>query len=269
MNEPELIGLLPAGGRATRLLPLPCSKEIYPIGLRESEDGHGARSKVVSHYLLEKMRRAGARKAFIVLRDGKWDIPSYYNDGTALLDMHLAYIVMRLPYGPPFTVDQAYPFVRDAHVAFGFPDILFEPDDAFVRLLERQAATRADVVLGVLMLQSADVVDDRLVIGPDGRVERIEVKSRQSDLPLTWVAAVWTPVFTEFLHVRVAAALSEGERLPDGTHRFEREMIMGDVMAPAVEGGLHINTVFFQDARFLDIGTPEGLLRSRDSELAR
>jgi len=159
--------------------------------------------------------------------------------------------------------------VRDAHVAFGFPDILFDPDDAFVRLLERQAATHADVVLGVLALQSADVVDDRLVIGPDGRVQRIEVKSKQSDLPLTWVAAVWTPAFTEFMHARLAEALSAAERLPDGSRRLEREMIMGDVMAPAVESGLHVNTVFFQGARFLDIGTPEGLLRIKNSEFAR
>ena len=89
------------------------------------------------------MYRAGIRKAYIVLREGKWDIPTYYNDEAALLDMHLAYLMMRWPYGPPFTVDQAYAFVRHAIVAFGFPDILFEPRDAFVHLLERQAATGA------------------------------------------------------------------------------------------------------------------------------
>jgi glucose-1-phosphate thymidylyltransferase len=49
----------------------------------------------------------------VILREGKWDIPAYFNDGTALLDMHLAYLMMRQPFGSPFTLDQAYPFARE------------------------------------------------------------------------------------------------------------------------------------------------------------
>jgi glucose-1-phosphate thymidylyltransferase len=255
MNICEVIGVLPASGRATRISPLPCSKEILPAGLRATEDGRGVRPKVVSHYLLEKMNRAGVRKAYIVLREGKWDIPTYYNDGAVLLHMHLAYLMMRLPYGPPFTVDQAYAFVRHAMVAFGFPDILFGPRDAFVRLLERQAATGADVVLGVFHTQP-DTPNDRLGIDPDGRVRRIVVKSQTSDLQFTWVMAVWTPLFTEFMHTHLAAMLSAGEQRPN---RLKREMVMGDVMARALESDLHVNTVQFLDARYLDLGTPEGL----------
>jgi glucose-1-phosphate thymidylyltransferase len=87
------------------------------------------------------MRLAGVTRAYIVLREGKWDIPAYLGDGT-MLNMHLAYLMMRLPFGAPYTLDQAYPFVQDALVAFGFPDIIFQPDDAFVQLLARQAAIR-------------------------------------------------------------------------------------------------------------------------------
>jgi len=29
----NVVGLVPATGRATRITPLPCSKELYPIGL--------------------------------------------------------------------------------------------------------------------------------------------------------------------------------------------------------------------------------------------
>jgi glucose-1-phosphate thymidylyltransferase len=260
-NMFEVIGILPAGGGATRISPLPCSKEILPAGLRATQDGHGVRPKVVSHYLLEKMYRAGIRKAYIVLREGKWDIPTYYNDGAALLDMHLAYLMMRWPYGPPFTVDQAYAFVRHAIVAFGFPDILFEPRDAFVHLLKRQAATGADVVLGVCPNQPVDTSNDRLDIDPHGRVRRIAVKSQTSDLQFTWIMAVWTPVFTEFMHTHLAAVLNRGE-----LNNLKREMIMGDVIAPALESGLHVNTVQFHDARYLDLGTPEGLARIYPTE---
>lgn len=62
-KEQEVIGLLPAAGQATRIAPLPGSKELYPIGFRSVEGG-SLRPKVVCHYLLEKMRLAGIRKAY-------------------------------------------------------------------------------------------------------------------------------------------------------------------------------------------------------------
>ena len=82
----KIVGIVPAAGQAARISPLPCSKELYPIALRRDESG--ARPKVVSHYVFERMRLAGIRKAYLILRQGKWDIPAYFNDGTALLDMH-------------------------------------------------------------------------------------------------------------------------------------------------------------------------------------
>ncbi len=64
-RSPEVIGLLPAGGTATRIAPLPCSKELYPIGLHSVGQDGSLRPKVVSHYLLEKMRSANITKAYI------------------------------------------------------------------------------------------------------------------------------------------------------------------------------------------------------------
>jgi glucose-1-phosphate thymidylyltransferase len=88
--KPEVIGLIPAAGLASRLSPLPCSKELFPIGFKASSRGHNLNPKVVCHYLLEKMRLAGITNAYIVIREGKWDIPAYFGDGS-ILDMHLAY----------------------------------------------------------------------------------------------------------------------------------------------------------------------------------
>ena len=81
MRTDDVIGLIPCGGHATRIAPLPCSKEVLPVGLRRTVDG-SLRPKVVSHYLLEKMRQGGVRRAFFILRNGKWDIPQYYGDGS-------------------------------------------------------------------------------------------------------------------------------------------------------------------------------------------
>ncbi|WP_201035871.1 hypothetical protein, partial [Salmonella enterica] len=117
--------------------------------------------KVVSHYLLEKMQLAGIDQAYFILRSPKWDIPAYFGDGE-MLSMSLGYLMMNLPFGVPFTLDQAYPFVNDALVALGFPDILFQPEDAFVRILARLDASNAHVVLGLFPTnqpQKAGMVD--------------------------------------------------------------------------------------------------------------
>ena len=144
----QLIGVLPAAGKGERIAPLPCSKELFPVGFQKTEDGDTRHPKVVSHYLLEKMQAVGANKAFIVLRAGKWDIPAYFGDGE-IVDMHLAYLMMNRQDGAPFTLDQAYPFLENDIVLFGFPDILFRPVNAFDRLLVQQEKTEAEIVLGL------------------------------------------------------------------------------------------------------------------------
>jgi len=255
----EVIGLLPAGGQATRIAPLPVSKELYPIGFRSVEGGRSLRPKVACHYLLEKMRLAGVTKVYIVLRQGKWDIPTYLGDGT-MLDIHLAYLMLHLPFGAPYTIDQAYPFVQDALVAFGFPDIIFQPDDAFVRLLARQATTNADVVLGLFPAdqpQKMDMVD----LDDDGRVRLIVIKPPQTHLRYTWIIAVWTPVFTRFMHEYLAAVQDEQD--DTGNNALEqRELFVGDVIQAAIYNDLKVETVPFPNGAYLDIGTPGDLVKA-------
>ena len=118
----RVIGLLPAAGQARRLSPLPMSKELFPLGLTIGP-GNRCYPKVVSQYLLERMVAAGVGEAFVILRPGKWDIPAYFGDGTAVC-MRLAYLTVHVSHGVPFTLDQAYPFVRGETVALGFPDLL-------------------------------------------------------------------------------------------------------------------------------------------------
>ena len=50
----QVVGLVPAAGSGKRIAPLPCSKELFPIGFQRSEGNSEPRAKVVSHYLLEK-----------------------------------------------------------------------------------------------------------------------------------------------------------------------------------------------------------------------
>jgi glucose-1-phosphate thymidylyltransferase len=251
-REWEVIGLIPAGGQATRISPLPGSKELYPIGFRDREDG-SLRPKVVSHYLLEKMRLAGICKAYFVLRAGKWDIPAYFGDGK-LLDMHLGYLVVGSTLGVPYTLDRAYPFVKNAVVAVGFPDILFQPDDAFKHLLTRLSAAGADVVINLLPFEHAHkggMVD----FDADGRVRSIVEKPTHSNLRYSWCAAVWKPTFTEFMHQYLAVIASDRSLPP-------REIPLGDTIQAAIDNGLRVEAEVFDAEPYLDIGTPEDLVKA-------
>jgi len=249
----ELIGLLPAGGQAVRISPLPCSKELYPIGFRSDEEGKSRRPKVVVQYLLEKMRYAGFSKAYFVLRPGKWDIPAYFGDGS-LLDMQIGYLMLGAPYGVPFTLDQAYSFVRHATVAFGFPDILFDSDDGFARLLERQSASGSDITLGLFSATHAQSREDRVDLQPDGSVREIVLGPPTSDLLHSWAIAIWKPSFTQFLHEYVASKKT--------TDPQRSELSAGHALQAGIEAGLRADAVVLNSTSYLDIGTPDNLYKA-------
>lgn len=255
----EVIGVVPAAGKGTRLAPLPCSKELYPIGFAQTGREGTLRPKAVSEYLFDKFRAAGIGKSIVIIRTGKWDIPAYFGDGQ-LVGIDLAYLVISDSWGPPATIDRAYPFVKAACVAFGFPDILFGPDDVFVHLLQRQTESGCDVVLGLYPAhdpRSMDMVD----VDPQGRVRTIELKPPASQSTYAWICAVWTPVFTEFLHRFLAAPetranlalLANPQTDPSG------DLPVGAVLRAAVQAGLRVEGVSFPGETYLDIGTPAAL----------
>lgn len=257
----EIVGVIPAAGCATRISPLPFSKEVYPIGFSNTEKDHTLRPKLVGHYLLERLNIAGINKAYIILRDGKWDIPAHFKDGHAL-NMNLAYLMMRIPFGVPYTIDQAYPFVRDAVVALGFPDIIFHPKDAFSQILTKQIKTNADIVLGLAPIekpQNWDMVE----LAEDGRVHRIHIKQPQITLPYGWFIAVWTHVFTNFMHQYLIVHQREvcGQDAAKNHRTQKRELYIGDVFQVAINEGLSVESVIFPEGFCIDIGSPEDLMK--------
>jgi glucose-1-phosphate thymidylyltransferase len=227
-----------------RLGPLPCSKELLPVGFRETE--RGPVPKVAAHYLLERLRAGGVHRAFMVLDESKWDVPRYFGSGE-IAEIALAYLSIAGSRSMPETLDRAFPFVQDAIVALGFPDVIFEPVDAYARLVERQAATGSDLVLGLFpteRFQTTDMVE----LAADGRVVRVEVRPQSTSLRYNWLIAVWGPAFTRFLHETVRDAPSEGA-----------ELQIGAVVQRAVGAGLHVEGVEFPSGSYRDIGTPAEL----------
>lgn len=260
-QDHEVIGLVPAAGKGKRIAPLPCSKELYPIGFGHIEGKAEPQPKVVSQYLLEKFRKAGITKAYIVLREGKWDIPAYFGNGS-IVDLNLAYVVITDSCGPPDTLDQAYRFVADKVVAFGFPDILFTPDDVFVQLLRRHHRTNADLVLGLYPAHDHRAMD-MVRVEATGRVTELLLKPPHTDLNHAWVCAVWGPTFTQFLHDFVPSdEARQCRRQKENPIDPQGDLPVGAVIQAAIRKGLRVEGVTFPTGTYIDIGTPEDLAKA-------
>jgi glucose-1-phosphate thymidylyltransferase len=250
-----IVGLIPACGSATRFPGLPVSKEIYPLALDKPNSNSESKLKVVSFYLLDKLRLGGARRAYFVLRKGKWDIPNYFREGS-IVGLNLAYIVADDTPGTPYTIEVANPFIKNDTVLFGYPDILFKPQDCYKHLLERLYRTSADVIVGLFDLFPGQLTD-RVNIGKNGFVSSFEVRSTTPETKPGWAIAAWTPAFTNFLH-RFIRRHKEGKVESEPTS----ELFLGHVLEASLKEKMRINSVYFSGQYFFDIGTPGGLYRA-------
>lgn len=233
-------------GRATRLAGLRCSKEILPVDC--AGDGQ---PRAVCEHLLGELGAAGINNLYLVIRDGKWDIPAHLGDGSRL-GLHIAYLMMNLPWGTPYSIDQAYPYIGERRVALGFPDMCFGESGIFQHALHHQAACGADVVLGLFPAERPHK-SDMVELDTNGRVAQILVKPPATDLRQTWGIAVWTPVFTEFLHRFLLSHRHSAAESP--------ELYVGDVVRAAMDAGLDVRGLQVSGQPFVDVGTPEDLQR--------
>jgi glucose-1-phosphate thymidylyltransferase len=159
----------------------------------------------------------------------------------------LSYLLRGLPYGPPYSLDQAYPFIRDCLIAFGFPDILVRPDQTYVRLREHWQQSDADVVLGLFPAHNPEVMD-MVELNEHRHVSQFIIKPTRTSLTYAWINAVWGPAFTHFLH--------------DHLHREPvpvRDVSVGHVIVAAIQEGYRVQGVPFPEGAYLDVGTPEQL----------
>jgi len=244
----EIIGIIPAGGTASRMGKLPCSKEVFPIVTKEG--------KIVtaSSNLLRYFSLAGISKTFFILRKGKWDIPEYYGDGSDF-GVHISYLMMNLPFGTPFTINQAYSFLKNEIVALGFPDILFEPEDAFIHLKSKLISGDAEIALGIVPAIH-NKQSDMIEFDENGNIRNLIIKQNRSDLLYGWFIALWRPQFSKFMNEFLTGLLrnnSDGKiKIADGSYR---EIYVGDVIQEAINKGMKTDYVLFRDGYYVDIGT--------------
>jgi glucose-1-phosphate thymidylyltransferase len=237
------IGVIPAAGLGTRLLPLAYPKELLPITYTD-RDGTVV-PRPVLQASLDQMRRAGVRECVVVIAEWKLELVRVFGDGAAV-GVSLAYVVRGVPRGLSDALDAARPWLRDRDACLALPDTLIAPDDAMARVCAERERSRADLVLGVFPTDHPEQLGP-VRVGGDGAVTEVLDKPASTDLRNTWGMAVWSPGFTELLAREVAAA-------PD-----DAKPVLGAVFQRAIDSGMKVRAVPFPDGQFVDVGTSAGL----------
>lgn len=245
----EAIGLIPAAGDASRFGQLPCSKELLPIGIQENKTTSGSKPKVLMSCLLEKMRRASIRNAYVIIKKGKWDIPGYFGDGSEY-GINIGYLIQNLPYGVPFTLDQAFPFIMNRKVALGFPDTIYRCQDVYSLLLNRLTHGDAQIVLGIFPAGKTENAD-RVEIDTNGIVNLIICKPNKSNAQFVWAAAVWQPEFTHFMHEYLSKL---------DTSELQAELQIGHIVQFSIEAGFIVAGVEVSKYPPTDVGNARRLI---------
>jgi glucose-1-phosphate thymidylyltransferase len=154
-----IVGVIPAAGYATRLQPLQCSKEVYPI--------HG---RPVMDYLLERMAAGAAGEIRVVTRPDKTDvIENARRNGATVVEARPDSLAESLATGIAGTEP------LDT-ILIGFPDSLWQPVDGYARILPL-LDQGFEVALGLFRPREADLRRyETVVADSSGVVRSIDVK---------------------------------------------------------------------------------------------
>ena len=243
----EVVGLLPAAGRGSRLGPIPCSKEIMPLGfqrrIKAVSPAWEPVTAIEGH--LRALQLAGVQRCAVVINEGKADVVRYLGNGDRF-DLSIAYLYQLHPRGMPYALDLAAPWIGDATTLFSMPDTLVTPADTMARLLKHHQACGSDLTLGLFHTTTPHKFGMVERDAAGRRIVNFIDKPAHSELDLMWGLAVWSPRFT--------AALSNFlTHLPLGS----AEVVLSDVFLDALHGGLRVDGLVLHDAQYRDIGTPE------------
>ena len=247
-RQPRLIGVIPAAGQGTRLAPFLYPKELLPI-VYASVGGNGGQviPRPVLQFSLDAMKAAGITECIIVIANWKLEIPRVFGDGDGS-GVSLSYVMRNVPRGLADALDAAQPWVRGQHVAVALPDTVVYPPDALGLIWRECLSSHADLVLGVFPTPTPEQLGP-VRVNSDGKVTQILDKPKTTDLKNTWGMAVWSPRFTGLLHEEVANAPEDAKPT------------LGSVFQQAVDRKFNVRALRFDDGRYLDVGTPDGLGR--------
>jgi len=250
----QYAAIIPAAGKGSRLAPLPSSKELLPVGY-EYNKGRKKQPKPISSYLIDRFRQADVTDIHIVLRQGKLDIIDSYKSGNDR-GVDISYHITETEAGVPFSVDQAFRFYKHKNIIFGFPDILFYPENAFTQIIKSlNDHPEIELLLGLF-----PVTDhykwDTVVLAKNGQIKKVRIKeTNDENVKYAWILAAWRPAFSDFLHNKVAGFKTAPENI-------RKEVYFGNVIQYAIEEGLNVYGYPLENGSCLDVGTPEGLRKA-------
>jgi glucose-1-phosphate thymidylyltransferase len=245
--QDTVVGVIPMAGHASRLGGIPFSKELYPVALS------GDRITVASEHLMRGMKIAGASQFHLIIRKGKWDIPAYF--GSRFEDkVPIAYHLRTYGYGVPFTVHKTYSFIRNNIVLLGFPDIIFKPENAYVKVVEDLMKTDAQVTLGLFPVTNPSKYD-MVELDNHGHVAKISIKPDKTESKFAWIIAAWKPAFSDFLDQYIHRLFISNTK-----HELEKmDLHFGEVLIAALDEGVDISAVQHEEGKCIDLGTLEDL----------
>lgn len=249
-SEPvlDIVGLIPAAGKGSRLYPYPCPKELFPIGYQDIRVGERIqkRPKVISQYIIENIVRAGACRILMILGEDKGDIMKYYGDGSRF-GVDIAYLFQEKLCGMPHALNIARSWVAHSTVIFGMPDTILEPADAFQQLLAFHHREKNELTLGLFPTKNSSKFG-MVKTDSHGNVTYIVDKPAKSDLTYMWGCACWSPAFTNLLSEYLRTNPYDG-----------KEIVLGDIFQRAVELRMNVKALSFDHGKYIDIGTAEEL----------
>lgn len=168
----DIVGVVPAAGHATRLQPLEGSKEVLPVG-----------GKPVMDYLVERMRKGGCTRLRVVTRADKTDVIAHSLE----LDAEL---VLAEPASVSESLSAGMQGLAPDHIVLiGFPDTIWEPQDAY-QVLVRAVKDGCDAALGLFRIRASDLSrSDVVTLDDGGRVVAVDVKPARPSADWVWGCA--------------------------------------------------------------------------------
>lgn len=174
-----MIGIIPAGGEATRIMGLP--KMLFPTP-----------KGVLIDVLCDRMRKSNPRRLIIMTKGIKY-----------LLLQHLKCSDTMIFDEDTKTANEATLYTRefakpDEIALFGMPDTYFDDDFAFTRL-QNTIHEGADVAVGLFEARPGQHRKGGMCRVEGDRVVEAIDKPEQSDFKWIWGVMAWRPVFWEYI----------------------------------------------------------------------
>jgi glucose-1-phosphate thymidylyltransferase len=236
----------------SRLGNLPFSKELMPVRTISFACGGGAVESAIEN-AIKVLVENDITQQHIVIRPDKSDIPEFLADGSHL-HAQISYVVVGASPSVPHSVDAAFALVREREVVLIFPDIVFRPRNAISNIVALRSELDADAALALVPSKRGDKADI-VTIDDSANVLSVRPKPGSDVEGWTWIAAVWSDRFTEFLHNFLR------DQYASSTETSDRELFVADILNAAIDEGLSVCAAEFPHGDATDIGTVEDLVQ--------